>query len=125
MARLTWVQHIGGVHCKCPLFVYALATIQIDAAHHPIRDATARCGAVEEDRICVVDFEAPRWRAVEYLVDRVEASEESLFIGTSHLVWYARVAILSAHDAMVGWVKVELDDVSNSRIGGVRAYLMI
>jgi hypothetical protein len=125
LVRLTWVEHEGRVHCKCPLFVYALATVQVDAAHHPVRDATTRRGAVEENRLCVVDPEGPFWRAVEYFVNWVEACEESLFVGTSHLVGYARVAILSAHDAMVGWVKIELDNVSNSRLGGVRAYLMI
>ena len=125
MAILTWIEHKGRVHCKCPLLVYALATVQIDAAHHAIRDATTRRGAVEEDRLCVVDLEAPFWWVVEYFVNRVEACEESLFVGTSHLIGYARVAILGAHDAMVGWVKVELDDVSNGRLGCVRAYLMI
>lgn len=125
LTRLTWVEHKGRVHCKCPLLVYALTTVQVDAAHHTIRDATTRRGAVEEDRLCVVDPEVPfRW-VVEYLVNGVEACEESLFVGTSHLIGYAWVAILGAHDAMVSWVKVELDDVSNSRLGCVRAYLMI
>lgn len=125
LTRLTWVEHKGRVHCKCSLLVYTLATVQVDATHHSISDATTRCGAVEEDRLCVVDSEAPLWRVVEYLVNRMEASEESLFVETSHLVGYARVAIFSAHDAMVGRVKVELDGVSDSRLGGVRAYLMI
>jgi hypothetical protein len=125
LARRTWVEHKGRVHGKCPLLVYALATVQVDAAHHPVRDATTRRGAVEENRLCVVDPEGPFWRAVEYLVNRVEACKESLFVGTSHLVGYARVAILSAHDTMVGWVKVKLNNVSNNRLGGVRAYLMI
>ena len=55
-----------------------------------------------------------------------DAAVEALPVVTFEIfVRNARVAILGAHDAMVSWVKVELDDVSNSRLGCVRAYLMI
>ena len=82
--------------------------VRVDDSDHAIVDARTWRGAVIEYGICVIDTDLICWWAGEDGVYRLETRKEADQVHTSVFIWYARVLVLRASNAVVGRVELVL-----------------